>query len=162
MELSCPAGGLIIKDDSVLLVKITYGANKDYWMLPGGLVKKGETFEEAAIREIKEETGLATKSKRLIGVRTGVKFRNNEIEHGIYFVFEMKVISGTIRCDGSEVSDVKFRPIDEALLDPMVIGLSQEIILPFKLHSTQAGLYKAENAIRTNNHWASYEVFTVA
>jgi 8-oxo-dGTP diphosphatase len=51
-------GGLIVKDNKILLVKITYGSNKDYWMIPGGFVEDGETFEEAAIREVKEETGI--------------------------------------------------------------------------------------------------------
>lgn len=54
MRTACSAGGLIVKDNKVLLVKITYGVNKDYWMLPGGLVEEGESFEEAAVREVKE------------------------------------------------------------------------------------------------------------
>ncbi|OME75886.1 hypothetical protein BK120_29920 [Paenibacillus sp. FSL A5-0031] len=94
MRITCSAGGLIVKNNKVLLVKITYGVNKDHWMLPGRLVEEGETFEEAAIREVKEETGINARPKRLIGVRTGIKQLHNEIEHGIYFIFEMELISG--------------------------------------------------------------------
>lgn len=52
----------IVKNENgeILLLKrhpqSHYGANK--WELPGGKVDKGEFFDEALVREIKEETGL--------------------------------------------------------------------------------------------------------
>lgn len=53
------------KNKRVLLVK-----RRDYpfWNLPGGGVEKGENPDEAVIREVKEETGLAVRIKDLIGV----------------------------------------------------------------------------------------------
>jgi 8-oxo-dGTP diphosphatase len=43
---------------SVLLIKRKYEPFQDRWALPGGLVNNDESLEEAARRELKEETGL--------------------------------------------------------------------------------------------------------
>lgn len=56
---------LIVKDGAVLLVKHAY---QDHYFLPGGMVKKGETFEQAAKRELKEEVGIELGKLRLFGV----------------------------------------------------------------------------------------------
>ncbi len=42
----------------VLLIKQKYGKHKDTWSLPGGFVRDGEGLEQAAFRELKEETGV--------------------------------------------------------------------------------------------------------
>ena len=49
------SAAIIIQDKKLLLVK---QKNRDYWTPPGGLVDKGETFEEACLRETKEEIGV--------------------------------------------------------------------------------------------------------
>ncbi|SFL00780.1 ADP-ribose pyrophosphatase YjhB, NUDIX family [Paenibacillus sp. 1_12] len=160
MRVACSAGGLIVKDNKVLLVKIAYGANKDYWMIPGGFVEEGETFEEAAIREVKEESGIVARPKRLVGVRTGTKELQNGLELGIYFIFEMELISGDLLADGSEISEVQFRPVDEVLKDSQVISLTQEILRTYTNTLPNSGLSKVENPIQTNNKYIKYDVYT--
>jgi 8-oxo-dGTP diphosphatase len=49
------AGGVVTRDGKVLLV---HRPRYDDWTLPKGKLDPGESFEEAAVREVEEETGL--------------------------------------------------------------------------------------------------------
>ena len=46
---------------------IVYAAEKGYWTPPGGGIEPGETYEEAVIREVKEETNMKVLSQKFIG-----------------------------------------------------------------------------------------------
>lgn len=46
------------KELAILLIKRGEHPSKDQWALPGGFVRKGETIEESAFRELKDETGV--------------------------------------------------------------------------------------------------------
>ncbi len=49
------AGGVVVRDGMVLLV---HRPRYDDWTLPKGKLDPGESFEDAALREVEEETGL--------------------------------------------------------------------------------------------------------
>ena len=49
------AGGVVVRDGRVLLV---HRARYDDWSLPKGKLEPGETWEDAALREVREETGV--------------------------------------------------------------------------------------------------------
>ena len=55
-------GAIVIKDEKILLVKRNKAPHKDLWAIPGGSVELGETLQEAAERELSEETGLTIKA----------------------------------------------------------------------------------------------------
>jgi 8-oxo-dGTP pyrophosphatase MutT (NUDIX family) len=44
------------------------------WAIPGGMMEPGESFEETARREVKEETGLSLGELKLIGIYSGKEF----------------------------------------------------------------------------------------
>jgi 8-oxo-dGTP diphosphatase len=51
-------GALVLKDQKVLLVKRSQPPSEGLWALPGGKIHLGETLQQAAKREILEETGI--------------------------------------------------------------------------------------------------------
>ena len=61
--------GAVIKDADgrLLLIRRGHEPGKGLWSLPGGRIEDGETDEQALVREIAEETGLAVTPGRLIG-----------------------------------------------------------------------------------------------
>ena len=79
---------LISDGDKVLLQNRVKEDWKGY-TLPGGHVEMGESFVDAVIREMKEETGLDIKSPRLAGVKQ-FPVRNGKYENGRYIVFLFK------------------------------------------------------------------------
>ena len=54
-------GVVLFRDDEVLLVKRAKPPISDNWSIPGGAQELGETVREAALRELKEETGIRRK-----------------------------------------------------------------------------------------------------
>lgn len=57
------AGGVVIHDDKVLVLKKFRGD----WVLPKGRLEDGESQEQAALREVHEETGVKTDIVRYVG-----------------------------------------------------------------------------------------------
>lgn len=58
---------LFYNDNKVLLAKRALDPMKGYWDIPGGFIDIGETAEESALREAKEETNLDTKIIKYLG-----------------------------------------------------------------------------------------------
>lgn len=59
-------GAIIFKENNVLLVLRGKPPSQNLWSIPGGSVMLGETLQEAAEREIREETGLSTHAREPI------------------------------------------------------------------------------------------------
>lgn len=153
---SISAGGVCFRNDEVLLVKIEYGPNSGMWMIPGGFVEIGESIEDAAIREVREETGLETEIVRMISLRSGTQERKEGIQTSLYIVFEVMYKSGIVKKDGHEISDVRYWSIDEVMDSDQIIDLSKEII---KVTSeTRNGLYHGKQ-INTKSKYIAYNYY---
>ena len=59
---------VIPSEDGVVLIRRGTDPYEGMWALPGGFVEVGETVENAAVREAKEETNLDVELERLVGV----------------------------------------------------------------------------------------------
>jgi len=93
--------GCILSDDrqNVLLVK---RRDVPVWTLPGGGIEKGENFEQAIIREIKEETGFTVEIKRLVGHYFPINKLTKET-----FLYEAKILGGKASTS-DETREVQF------------------------------------------------------
>ncbi|MGE6363388.1 NUDIX hydrolase [Bacillus paramycoides] len=79
--------------EKLLMVK-NKGKNGSYYTLPGGAVKSWETLEEAAIREVKEETGLDISIKGICFISEALFEERGH--HAIFFNFLGEIIGGEI------------------------------------------------------------------
>jgi 8-oxo-dGTP pyrophosphatase MutT (NUDIX family) len=100
---------MLVKDDQALLVKHTY---KKGWYFPGGGIKRGETVEEAARREVREETGAELRTIRLVGVFTS--FFGQAGGHEILFISDDFNIVGK---PDHEIAESRFFPLDDLPAD---------------------------------------------
>lgn len=116
-------GCIVIKDNKILLVKHTYGKSKGKYCLPGGYLNFGETPQDGAKREMREEIGIETEARDIIAVRFN--------PHDWYIVFTMDYISGELCPDGEEISEADFIKPEEALILDEITGLTRTAIEMF-------------------------------
>lgn len=73
------ARAIVLKDDHLLVME-RFKLGKHYFTLPGGKVEKGETPDQAAMREVHEETTLHIKDPQLVFVEdAGMPFGDQHI-----------------------------------------------------------------------------------
>ena len=105
----------------VLLIRNSYLPG---WRLPGGAVDWGESGEQAALRELEEETGIKAESCRI----SSVLFRIISGLSNHILVADVGKWSGTPRLEGSEVMAIEW--FSESALPADLNGVSSEAIRP--------------------------------
>jgi 8-oxo-dGTP diphosphatase len=103
---------LVIYKGKFLLAERNKDNYNGYWIIPGGGVRFGETIQDAAIREIKEETNLDVEIIKLIGHREVINVPGNY--HSVIFFYLAKSKHVNIKTsDNLDISKAKFLSIEE-------------------------------------------------
>jgi mutator protein MutT len=125
MTARVPCAGAVVRDHAgrLLLVQRGREPGRGRWSLPGGRVEPGETAEQAAVREVREETGLDVVAGELVGrvERPG--------PGGVTYVIDdiaCTVLGGRLRpgddADDArwvDTADLELLPLSDGLLDAL-------------------------------------------
>ena len=105
------AGGIIFREtaagEEVMLVhRKRYGD----WTFPKGKLKAGESFQEAALREVREETGCTVQLKELLGA---ICYEVDLIPKVVLFWRAMVIEQGPLQ-DHEEVAEVRWLRLSDS------------------------------------------------
>lgn len=118
-------------EGQLLLVQRSIEPRRGMWTLPGGFVEVGETTDEAALRELQEETGLTGRGARLLGVTT----RPSKTTGGIIVLgYHVDEWEGEMVAD-TDAMDLGFYHKDER--PPIAFEVHQELIAMYDAQMSQ-------------------------
>jgi len=103
------AYAVVVDDSDRILLALWNEGGEPLWTMPGGGVDFGETVEDGAVRELREETGYAVELVRVLGIDVHVAAPGSGLDgstrplQSVRVVFEARVIGGelTHEVDGS-------------------------------------------------------------
>ena len=113
------AGGLVIDTTGTMGLLIGRYDHKDasgkrvLWSLPKGHIEEGETPEQAAIREVAEETGITSSITKSLGVIDFWFMAGGKRIHKTVHHFMFTEVSGELTPQVSEVDEVSWFPLAE-------------------------------------------------
>lgn len=112
-----PAVGIVcLRGDEVLLIRRGTPPRQGEWSLPGGRIEPGERAKDAALRELREETGVVAEITGLIDVVDGLFPEANR--HYVLIDYAARWLAGELVA-GDDALEARFVALDEidALID---------------------------------------------
>ena len=123
---------LVLNNQNEILIE--HRADDGFCDFPGGGVDPNESVEEAALRELKEETGLTANRLEIFKVYSGVIthyiYANGDEIYGVDTVFICRDFSGELKPQLEEVSSLKFFSLDA--LPEKMSPRNKQIIIDLK------------------------------
>jgi 8-oxo-dGTP diphosphatase len=102
-------GVVCLRGDEVLMIRRGRAPLAGAWSLPGGKIEWGERASDAAMRELREETGVAAKLLGLIDVVDGLFLHGDEPAHYVLIDYAARWISGEPTA-GDDAAEAVFVP----------------------------------------------------
>ncbi|QRP47333.1 NUDIX hydrolase [Amycolatopsis sp. FDAARGOS 1241] len=102
-----------IQDDEgrILMIRRT---DNDLYSIPGGQLELGETLAEAAVREVREETGIECEVTGVVGLYSDpqhvIAYNDGEVRQEFSICFHAKALSGTTRTSSESKEVVWAKP----------------------------------------------------
>ena len=109
VEVEKACGCIIIEDQKVLLIK----QKDENWGFPKGHVEEGETEEETAAREVKEETNIDVEIESSKKYEMEYKLPNGNLKQVVLFM--AKKIGGEEKRQQEEIAELNWYTLEEAL-----------------------------------------------
>ena len=110
------AGGVVYREqDGRLQVALAHRRSPPLWALPKGTPDSGETIEETAVRETREETGLEVEIVRPLSSIRYFFVRGTTRFHKTVHFFLMRAVGGTPDDHDHEFDEVRWMDVSEAL-----------------------------------------------
>jgi len=117
--------GVIVKKDGKFLLQKRIGAHgANTWSFPGGHMEFGETPEQTAAREAKEEANVEIKNAKVVGLTNDIM--PVEQKHYVTIYVEAEYVGGQVKANDSSVSEVGWFSPDN-LPSPLFIPLKNFI-----------------------------------
>ncbi|TXT67727.1 MAG: hypothetical protein BAJALOKI1v1_20044 [Promethearchaeota archaeon] len=132
-------GVMLVRDNTLLLVKRKYEPDANYWSIPGGHLDLGERVQDAAVREAEEETGFKTRVTKLAGIIDKIMYdEEGKIKyHYVLLNYFVEQIEGSpdqapiADDDALEARFVPFIELKEYILTESLIELLKRLKIGF-------------------------------
>ena len=136
-------GAVVFRDGKVLLVQRGREPAYGKWSLPGGLVKVGESLEDAVQREVREEVGLEVMVKDLVVALDRVILdENGRIEYHYVLLDFLCESEGGEPSPASDALDCAFVSLDVLAQRSMTCGTEEVIRRALeRLHGSPVPIY---------------------
>lgn len=109
--LKAGVAAIILNEENQVLLQRR--ADIGLWGIPSGHIEIGETVSETVVREVKEETNLDIRIRKIIGVYSDpdsqvFDYPNGKSIHFITTCFLTEITGGELKCNSDESLEIKF------------------------------------------------------
>ena len=134
-KIEVHVSGICFNVNKVLLLKRTYSRRlyPEHWECGGGQIHENENFEEAVVRQLREEAGIIIKPLRIVGMYE-IQLSVKQKIPGIIFACKFEgYVKGKQPKISNEHSEWRWQELDKLYEVDLIPGLKQDIKKAYKL-----------------------------